>query len=92
MSSKKKDWPADVPVWLSVMRGITGLTETPGSADNPKIEPTPCADKGYRIGVPLFCAPPYEPIMPPELIARVRLSRLKPREFALNALATWVWE
>src|SRR5262245_57591093 len=26
-----------VPPWLSVMRGITGLTETPGSADNPKI-------------------------------------------------------
>jgi uncharacterized protein (TIGR02594 family) len=27
----------DVPEWLLVMRAITGLTETPGSADNPKI-------------------------------------------------------
>jgi uncharacterized protein (TIGR02594 family) len=27
----------DVPEWLSVMRAITGLTETPGDADNPKI-------------------------------------------------------
>lgn len=26
-----------VPPWLAVMRGITGLTETPGSASNPKI-------------------------------------------------------
>jgi peptidoglycan hydrolase-like protein with peptidoglycan-binding domain len=27
----------DVPPWLDVMRAITGTTETPGSADNPKI-------------------------------------------------------
>ena len=27
----------DVPKWLLVMRAITGLTEEPGSADNPKI-------------------------------------------------------
>jgi uncharacterized protein (TIGR02594 family) len=27
----------DTPKWLLVMRAITGLTETPGSADNPKI-------------------------------------------------------
>ena len=27
----------DIPKWLAVMRAITGLTETPGSADNPKI-------------------------------------------------------
>ena len=26
-----------IPPWLSVMRGISGMTETPGSADNPKI-------------------------------------------------------
>ena len=26
-----------VPIWLAVMRGITGLTETPGSASNPKV-------------------------------------------------------
>lgn len=26
-----------VPKWLKVMRSITGITETPGSADNPKI-------------------------------------------------------
>jgi len=26
-----------IPMWLAVMRAITGLTETPGSADNPKI-------------------------------------------------------
>jgi uncharacterized protein (TIGR02594 family) len=29
--------PESVPPWLAVMRGITGLTETPGSASNPKI-------------------------------------------------------
>jgi uncharacterized protein (TIGR02594 family) len=28
---------SDTPKWLLVMRAITGLTETPGSADNPKI-------------------------------------------------------
>jgi uncharacterized protein (TIGR02594 family) len=28
---------AGTPKWLLVMRAITGLTETPGSADNPKI-------------------------------------------------------
>lgn len=27
----------EVPPWLDVMRAITGTTETPGSADNPKI-------------------------------------------------------
>jgi len=27
----------NAPPWLAVMRGITGLTETPGDADNPKI-------------------------------------------------------
>jgi uncharacterized protein (TIGR02594 family) len=27
----------DVPKWLAVMRAITGTTETPGDADNPKI-------------------------------------------------------
>src|SRR5262245_36136053 len=27
----------EVPPWLMVMRGITGMTETPGSADNPHI-------------------------------------------------------
>jgi uncharacterized protein (TIGR02594 family) len=28
---------SDTPKWLLVMRAITGMTETPGSADNPKI-------------------------------------------------------
>ena len=28
---------AEVPTWLAAMRAITGMTETPGSADNPKI-------------------------------------------------------
>jgi uncharacterized protein (TIGR02594 family) len=28
---------SDVPKWLAVMRAITGTTETPGDADNPKI-------------------------------------------------------
>src|SRR5262245_52729417 len=27
----------EAPKWLLVMRAITGLTETPGAADNPKI-------------------------------------------------------
>src|SRR5262245_13230638 len=29
--------PEGIPLWLGVMRAITGLTATPGSADNPKI-------------------------------------------------------
>jgi len=29
--------PDAAPAWLTAMRSITGLTETPGSADNPKI-------------------------------------------------------
>jgi uncharacterized protein (TIGR02594 family) len=28
---------SEIPPWLAAMRAITGLTETPGSADNPKI-------------------------------------------------------
>lgn len=28
---------SEVPTWLAAMRAITGMTETPGSADNPKI-------------------------------------------------------
>src|SRR4051812_35255811 len=28
---------ADAPSWLVTMRALTGLTETPGSASNPKI-------------------------------------------------------
>ena len=31
----------DAPPWLEVMRAITGLTETPGSDDNPKIMAMP---------------------------------------------------
>jgi lysozyme len=29
--------PDGVPSWLAVMRGLTGLTEVPGSGDNPRI-------------------------------------------------------
>ena len=29
--------PEQVPTWLACMRSITGMTEAPGSADNPKI-------------------------------------------------------
>jgi uncharacterized protein (TIGR02594 family) len=29
--------PDEVPQWLAVMRAITGIVETPGDADNPKI-------------------------------------------------------
>jgi len=29
--------PDQVPAWLTAMRSITGMTEAPGSADNPKI-------------------------------------------------------
>lgn len=32
-----KPEPDEVPPWLTAMRAITGMTETPGSADNPKI-------------------------------------------------------
>lgn len=30
-------WADEIPPWLSVMRGITGMTETPGDANNPHI-------------------------------------------------------
>jgi peptidoglycan hydrolase-like protein with peptidoglycan-binding domain len=34
---QKFKFSGEVPPWLDVMRAITGTTETPGSADNPKI-------------------------------------------------------
>jgi hypothetical protein len=37
MPQQKLKFSGDVPPWLDVMRAITGTTETPGSADNPKI-------------------------------------------------------
>lgn len=36
-SAPSEPQPDDVPDWLDEMRRITGVTETPGEADNPKI-------------------------------------------------------
>jgi hypothetical protein len=37
MPKPKLKLDTGIPAWLAVMRAITGTTETPGSADNPKI-------------------------------------------------------
>lgn len=46
----------DMPDWLLIMRAITGLTETPGAADNPKILAMPKAIARIYPDMADYCA------------------------------------